>query len=211
MQRTRTSIVLGERDGCGAAGRPPMVYDSTIDETSFSGPFFGLSQSNCGQVFKFVNYVTQTGPGRRLRTASMRTAGPWSSSARLDPGFEGVRARRADRRARLDIQGVQSVAAHLRYRRCRRHRGARRQRLLPTASSTCPASTASCTRSISRPDSRLWDFNFNASAGVTDGGLSTPARYGNDMVFGYNGGVFDLNATTGAVVWQYSRPDRQLR
>ncbi|HYA70402.1 MAG TPA: PQQ-binding-like beta-propeller repeat protein [Thermoplasmata archaeon] len=51
--------------------------------------------------------------------------------------------------------------------------------------------------------SEIWSTNFNKIAGVTEGGRSTAALDGTNLVFGYNGGMFDLNAVTGAVVWQY--------
>jgi outer membrane protein assembly factor BamB len=50
----------------------------------------------------------------------------------------------------------------------------------------------------------IWSTNFNAIAGVTEGGRSTPALDGTNLVFGYNGGLFDLDALTGAVEWQYT-------
>ena len=52
----------------------------------------------------------------------------------------------------------------------------------------------------------IWSTNFNAIAGVTEGGRSTAALDGNNLVFGYNGGLFDLNALTGAVIWSYRDP-----
>jgi outer membrane protein assembly factor BamB len=52
----------------------------------------------------------------------------------------------------------------------------------------------------------IWQFNFNKLAKVKEGGRSTAALDGNNLVFGYNGGLFDLNALTGAVIWQYKDP-----
>jgi outer membrane protein assembly factor BamB len=49
----------------------------------------------------------------------------------------------------------------------------------------------------------IWSTDFNKIAGVSEGGRSTAALDGTSLVFGYNGGIFDLNAVTGAVVWQY--------
>jgi len=52
----------------------------------------------------------------------------------------------------------------------------------------------------------IWSTNFNKIAGVTEGGRSTAALVGTNIVFGYNGGLFDLNALNGKVVWQYQDP-----
>ena len=52
----------------------------------------------------------------------------------------------------------------------------------------------------------LWQTNFNAIAGATEGGRSSPALVSTDLVFGYNGGLFDLNALNGSVRWQFRDP-----
>lgn len=52
----------------------------------------------------------------------------------------------------------------------------------------------------------IWQTNFNKIAGATEGGRSTAALDGNNLVFGYSGGLFDLSATTGGVIWQYKDP-----
>jgi outer membrane protein assembly factor BamB len=48
----------------------------------------------------------------------------------------------------------------------------------------------------------IWQTDFNQIAGVTEGGRSTAALDGTNLVFGYNGGTFDLNAVTGAEIWE---------
>jgi outer membrane protein assembly factor BamB len=50
---------------------------------------------------------------------------------------------------------------------------------------------------------RIWQTDFNAIAGVTEGGRSSPALVGTNLVFGYNGGMFDLSALNGSVNWQF--------
>lgn len=52
----------------------------------------------------------------------------------------------------------------------------------------------------------IWQTNFNKLAGAKEGGRSTAALDGNNLVFGYSGGLFDLNAITGTVIWQYKDP-----
>lgn len=51
---------------------------------------------------------------------------------------------------------------------------------------------------------QIWSVDFNKIAGTTDGGRSTAALEGQNLVFGFSRGLFDLNATTGAVLWQYN-------
>ncbi|MCI4328555.1 MAG: PQQ-binding-like beta-propeller repeat protein, partial [Thermoplasmata archaeon] len=51
---------------------------------------------------------------------------------------------------------------------------------------------------------QIWSVNFNKIAGTVDGGRSTAALQGENLVFGFSRGVFDLYATTGGVLWQYN-------
>ncbi len=53
---------------------------------------------------------------------------------------------------------------------------------------------------------QVWEVNFNKIAHVSEGGRSTPALDGTNVVFGYNGGLFDFNAITGAIIWRYQDP-----
>ena len=51
----------------------------------------------------------------------------------------------------------------------------------------------------------IWEYNFGAQTGlVPSGSLDTPALSGTDLVFGDAGGVWDLNAVTGAKKWYHS-------
>jgi outer membrane protein assembly factor BamB len=53
----------------------------------------------------------------------------------------------------------------------------------------------------------VWLVDFNKIAGITgEGGRSTADLAGINLVFGYMEGLFDLNALTGAVIWQYKDP-----
>jgi outer membrane protein assembly factor BamB len=54
----------------------------------------------------------------------------------------------------------------------------------------------------------IWTTNFNQIAGTVEGGRSTAALDGDNLVFGYTSGMFDLNAVTGAVIWQYVDPTK---
>lgn len=54
----------------------------------------------------------------------------------------------------------------------------------------------------------IWTTNFNQIAGTVEGGRSTAALDGHNLVFGYTDGMFDLNAVTGAVIWQYTDPTK---
>lgn len=55
----------------------------------------------------------------------------------------------------------------------------------------------------------IWSTNFDQLTGVangTEGGRSTPALVGNDVIFGDGVGLLDLNARTGAKIWSYQDP-----
>jgi outer membrane protein assembly factor BamB len=50
----------------------------------------------------------------------------------------------------------------------------------------------------------IWEVNFDALAGHTGGvARSTAALDGTNLVFGYAVGLLDLNASTGALIWDY--------
>jgi outer membrane protein assembly factor BamB len=55
---------------------------------------------------------------------------------------------------------------------------------------------------------KIWSVDFNKIAGVNGGGRSTAALQGRNLVFGFTDGLFDLNASTGAVVWKYNDSSR---
>jgi len=55
----------------------------------------------------------------------------------------------------------------------------------------------------------LWSANFDKLVGVsngTEGGRSTPALDGTNLVFGTQKGLLDLNASTGKLLWKYTDP-----
>jgi outer membrane protein assembly factor BamB len=55
----------------------------------------------------------------------------------------------------------------------------------------------------------VWRVNFNQLAGITgEGGRSTASLDGNNLVFGYAQGVFDLDAVTGGLIWKYVSPNK---
>jgi outer membrane protein assembly factor BamB len=53
----------------------------------------------------------------------------------------------------------------------------------------------------------IWETNFDALAGnITGVSRSTPALDGTNVIFGFAEGLFDLNYSTGAAIWQYTDP-----
>jgi eukaryotic-like serine/threonine-protein kinase len=52
----------------------------------------------------------------------------------------------------------------------------------------------------------IWGYNIDNLTGSTPDSRSTFALDGINLVFGHNGGMFDVNAKTGALIWQYDDP-----
>jgi outer membrane protein assembly factor BamB len=52
----------------------------------------------------------------------------------------------------------------------------------------------------------IWTANFDTLTKTTHDGISTPALAGTNLVLGYNGGVIDMNALNGALLWKYKDP-----
>src|SRR5258708_19062464 len=53
---------------------------------------------------------------------------------------------------------------------------------------------------------QIWSFNYVQALGVSNADISTPALDGTNLVVGYNKGILDVNAVTGALIWKSSDP-----
>jgi len=56
---------------------------------------------------------------------------------------------------------------------------------------------------------KIWAYNFNQAAGVTEGGRSAASLYKNSLVYGMGDGVESVDAKTGKLLWHYIDPSKQ--
>src|SRR5216683_7266793 len=53
---------------------------------------------------------------------------------------------------------------------------------------------------------QIWSYNYVQALGVKNADISTPAVDGTNLVIGYNQGILDVNAVTGALIWTSTDP-----
>lgn len=188
-----------------SVGGTKMVYASTIDEPAFAGPLYGINATSCKTAFTFTDFVTVSGAwaspafavdalgrsvvitgsadpdSREYSIDALTGARYWSFAAfNPPPGTYDIGAA-----ADIAPPGTNGFRGGVAY--------------VPTKYGIMVALNLT----TGKP---YWTFNFNRAAHATEGGLSTPALVRDELVFGYNGGVFRLNATSGKPIWQWRDP-----
>jgi len=182
-------------------GGVPTLYVGSNDATSISGPVLAMNARNCSLEWKFTAYNQTAGSWTAISYAVdahgeplivFGTADPDSTVYALDavtgvevwryqtynPGQYDVGAGAA-----ISLPGTNGFADGIVY--------------VPNKYGIMYALDLTT-------GAPVWSTNFNLIAGATEGARSTPALNGRNLVFGYNGGIFDLNPFPGAVIWRYS-------
>jgi eukaryotic-like serine/threonine-protein kinase len=196
-------------EGTPVAAIPPggvaTVYFGTNDSQSASGPFLAIAAAGCSVEWSFTGYGTTSGSWDASSYAVdangeplilFGTADPDSSVYALDAvtGAEVWRFAAANpppgmydigTGVMISPPGANGFADGVAYV------GSKYGIMYALDLTT---------------GSQIWSYGFNQALGVTEGGRSTPALDGTDLVFGYNGGILDVNALTGAQTWDYSDP-----
>jgi outer membrane protein assembly factor BamB len=191
--------------GATPPGGQPLVYLGAAAQSGVSGPAYAIREADCSQAFKFTGYVQRSGvvasasfgvdkngqpldvfgttsPDSKIYALNAVTgAQSWVfKTANPPPSNYDVAAA-----ATISPPGANGFADGVVY--------------VPTRYGIMYALDLTTGKEI-------WSFNFAGDSGVTGGGLASAALAGNDLVFGYNGGTYDLNATTGAKVSRYADP-----
>lgn len=187
------------------AGGVPTVYVGTNDSQSQSGPLMAVNASNCALEWSFTGYAGIAGTWDPVAYSLDAAGEPLMVFGTADPdsalyGVDAVTGKLVWRFAvanpppgAYDIgagavispPGVNGFADGVAY--------------VPTKLGVMYA--VDLTTGL-----QIWSYNFNQFAGVTEGGRSTAALDGTNLVFGFASGVFDLNAVTGAEIWEYRDP-----
>ncbi len=186
-------------------GGTPSIYVSNLDNGITSGPLMGIAANNCSVEWSFTNYHTIIGPWspiaygvdeRGTPLVLVGTSNPDDSeyavnarTGKLVWRFQGGGIGDYDIAAGADISppGVNGFADGVAY--------------VPSKFGVIYALNLTT-------GAKLWSYTFNPRPPLTTSatGRSAPALDGTNLVFGYHGGVTDLNAVTGAVRWKYSDP-----
>lgn len=198
-------------EGTPTEATPPggvaSVYIGTNDSQSAPGPFLAVNASTCGIEWEFTGYNQRAGSWTAAAYAVDATGEPLVVFGTSDPdasvyAVDAVTGKKVWRFQASDPPpGAYDIGAGV---------------------DVSPPGANGFADGVAYVPSKLgvmyaldlttglkhWSKNFNAVAGVTEGGRSTAALDGRNLVFGYNGGLFDLDAVTGAVVWSSKDPSR---
>jgi len=187
-------------------GQPETVYFGTNNNANGAGIFYGLHESDCSTVFNFLNYVTPT--------ASSWATPAYATGANNEP---------------LAIFGSTDPDSHA--YAIDAVTGALVWSYFPivgpgtwdlgTATTISPPGVNGFTNGVAYMQTKyglemamdpatgneLWQYGMfpNGYTGARDA-RSGAALDGNALVFGYQRGVDSINATTGALNWEYATP-----
>jgi outer membrane protein assembly factor BamB len=202
-----TTPMVSVENGTATEGDPngvPTIFIAVLDLGDVSGPLYAINASNCSVEWKFTNYNTPIGSWDPLSYGTNANGIPvvLVGTADTDDSIYEINA----------ITGVKLWSF--------------KTAVIPGDSDTdigagvdiSPPGTNGFADGVAYVGGKdgyeyaldlttgamIWDFDFRAA---TDGQAietkSTPALVGNQMIFGETDGVYDLNATTGAVNWRY--------
>jgi outer membrane protein assembly factor BamB len=189
-------------------GGVPTIYIGTNDDIQASGPMLAIAQSNCAIEWTFEGFNMIAGswsPAAYTLTASgvplviFGTADPDSTLYAVN-AVTGVKV--WEYTVANPPPGVYDIGAGALVSPPGDNGFADGAVYVPTKYGIMYALDLTT-------GALIWQTNFDQIAGITqgeEGGRSTPALDGTNLVFGYAGGMFDLNALSGAVVWQYIDP-----
>ncbi|MCI4331247.1 MAG: PQQ-binding-like beta-propeller repeat protein [Thermoplasmata archaeon] len=179
------------------------VFIGTIDTGVRSGPLMAIDAANCAVDWKFYGFAQHAGSWDPVAAAVNATGVPLVLFGTSDPD-SSVYALNALTGAEVwrfqtynPSPGVYDVGAGVTISPPGARGFAHGVAYVPSKYGIMYALDLSS-------GSMLWSTNFNTLAGVTGGGRSTAALDGANLVFGFSRGMFDLNASTGAVLWQYN-------
>jgi outer membrane protein assembly factor BamB len=196
-------------EGTPTVGTPPggvrTLYLPT-QGTSVNGPFFALNAANCSVEWKFTAFNT---PG----------SGSWDgASFGLNASGAGVVLFGSDN-PDSSVYALNALTGQLlwRFQAYNPNGGdydvAAGVLISPPGANGFAQGVAYTTNKIGRcyaldlnNGTLIWETNFNGLASVSGPARSTPALDGVNLVFGYHAGLFDLNALTGATIWDYKDP-----
>ncbi|MCI4366506.1 MAG: PQQ-binding-like beta-propeller repeat protein, partial [Thermoplasmata archaeon] len=197
--------VAGSPTVFDAGKRNATVFFGAEDTNTVSGPLMAMDANSCRILWTFTGYAYRAGSWDPLAAAVNRTGVALVLFGTADPDSSvyALNAKTGKEIWRFQTYnpppGVFDVGAGV--------------TVSPPGANGFPDGVAYVPTkfgdmyALDLSDGALiWNTSFNTIAGVTEGGRSTAALDGENLVFGYNGGLFDLNATSGAVLWRYTDP-----
>jgi outer membrane protein assembly factor BamB len=186
-------------------GGVPSVYIGTNDSQTASGPMLAVNEADCSIEWAFTGYAGTAGTWDAVSYAIDAAGEPLIVFGTADPdsAVYAVDAVTGSEVWRFAVYNPPPNAYDV---------GAG-VTISPPGANGFPDGVAYVASKFGimyaldlTTGAEIWSFHFNQYAGVTEGGRSTAALDGTNLVFGYAEGLFDLNAVTGALIWQYEDP-----
>jgi outer membrane protein assembly factor BamB len=189
-------------------GGVPTVYVGNNDNTVASGPVLAIAASNCTQEWAFQGYTQTAGSWDAVDYAVDARGEPLIVFGTADPDSTvyAVDAVTGDLVWKFAVLNPPPATYDI---------GAGLEISPPGANgfadgvAYCPTKYGIMYALDLTTGAQIWSTNFDQAGGVvqgSEGGRSTAALDGDNLVFGYGAGLFDLNAVTGAVIWDYVDP-----
>jgi outer membrane protein assembly factor BamB len=196
-------------EGTPTTASPPggvaSVYFGTNDSQSAVGPMLAINAGTCAIEWQFTGYNQRAGSWTAAAYATDTTGEPLLVFGTSDPD--------------TSVYAVDAVTGHEVWR-FQAYNPAPGTYDIGAGIAISPPGTNGFADGIAYAPTKLgimyaldlttgtqvWSTNFDQIAGSTESGRSTAALDGTNLVFGYKGGLFDLDAGTGAVTWIYHDP-----
>jgi eukaryotic-like serine/threonine-protein kinase len=187
-------------------GGVPTVFFPSLDEGSTSAPFLAINAGNCSLEWKFSGYNQE--------------AGSWSSTSYVVNAAGIPMVLFGTDNPDSSVYALNALTGTLLWRfQCYNPPGADFDvaagiAISPPGKNGFAQGVAYVVNKADRAyaldlnnGTLRWETNFDTLAGNTSGvARSTPALDGVNVIFGFQNGLFDLNYTTGAQIWQYHDP-----
>ena len=189
------------------SGGVASVYLATNDSQTASGPLLAVNASNCKVEWEFTGYAQTAGSWTAAAYALDRNGEPVLVFGTSDPdssvyAVDAVTGKEVWRfQAPNPPPGAYDIGAGVDISPPGANGFADGVAYVPSKLGVMYALDLTT-------GAQIWSTNFNEITGATEGGRSTAALDGVNLVVGYNGGLIDLNAVSGAKIWSYEDPAR---
>jgi outer membrane protein assembly factor BamB len=196
-------------EGTPVVATPPggvsTLYVGTNDSVRASGPLLAIKTSDCKLAWSFTGYGTMSGAWDAVAYTQDHTGRPLILFGTADPD-SAVYALNAVTGAKVwrfavdnPAPGVFDIGAGVTVSAPGVNGFADGVAYVPSKLGIMYALDLTT-------GTQLWKFDFNSRLGAHEGGRSTAALVGTDLVFGYSGGLVDLDAVHGTMRWSYQDP-----
>lgn len=202
-----STMLTNTANGSPVVGTPPggqkTVYIGLNDLGTASGPLYGINESNCAVNFQFTNYAQVSGSWDGLTFALDKNnrALVLVGTSDHDAGIyaiDAVTGALVWHFQTINASGLADVGAGI--------------TVTPPGTNGFADGAA---YGVSKDGNlyaldlttgvELWRYNYAQGLPVVgNGARSTASVIGNQVIFGTTTGVFDVNATTGTLNWQYA-------